>query len=111
MTSDPVPHPFGPLMVVADEVAAARPDEIDVETAREIFLETVTLLHNGLALDGLDEHDAAAVVAGLCVALVDRDPGAAVRALADRVLAEPGDLHDPRTVSGSYLVVAAILRI
>lgn len=25
------------------------------------------MLHNGLVLDGLDEHDAEAVVAGLCV--------------------------------------------
>lgn len=111
MTLGPVPHPFEPLMVVADEVAAARPDEIDVETAREIFHETATMLHNGLALDGLDEHDQQAVVAGLCIALVDRDPGAAVRALSDTVLADPGDLHDPATVSGSYLVVASVLRI
>jgi hypothetical protein len=111
MSLSPVPHPFEPLMVVADQVAADRPDEIDVETAREVFHETATMLHNGLALDGLDDHDAEAVVAGLCVALVDRDPGAAVRALADRVLTEPGALHDPQTVSGSYLVVASILRI
>ena len=92
-------------------MAAERPDEIDVETSREIFHETATMLHNGLALDGLDEHDQQAVVAGLCVALVDRDPGAAVRALAESVLTDPGDLHDPATVSGSYLVVASILRI
>ena len=98
-------------MVVADQVAADRPDEIDVETSREIFHEVATTLHNGLALDGLDDHDSEAVVAGLCVALVDRDPGAAVRALADHVLAEPGDLHDPQTVSGSYLVIASLLRV
>lgn len=111
MSLAPVPFPFEPLMVVADEVAAARPDEVDLETAREIFHETATMLHNGLALDGLDDHDAQAVVAGLCVALVDRDPGAAVRDLARAVLDDPGDLHDPQTVSGSYLVVASILRI
>ena len=39
--------------------------------AREVFEEAATLLYNGLALDGLDEHDASAVVAGLCVDLVD----------------------------------------
>ncbi len=111
MTLNQVPHPFGPLMAVADEVAAARPDEIDPETAREIFHETATMLHNGLALDGLDEHDQQAVVDGLCVALVDRDPGAAVRARAEATLQDPGDLHDPQTVSGSYLVVASILQI
>jgi len=111
MTLGPVPHPFEPLMAVADEAAAARPDEIDVETAREIFHETATMLHNGLALDGLDAHDQEAVVAGLCVTLVDRDPGASVRALSESVLTDPGDLHDPATVSGSYLVVVSILRI
>ena len=41
------------------------------------------LLDDGLSLDGLDEHDANAVVAGLCHDLVSDDPGAAVRARAD----------------------------
>jgi hypothetical protein len=41
---------------------------------------TATLLYNGLALEGLDGHDASAVVAGLCIDLVAEDPGVAVRA-------------------------------
>jgi hypothetical protein len=36
-------------------------------------MEAATLLHNSLALDGLDAHDAGAVVAGLCVDLVAAD--------------------------------------
>ena len=50
-------------------MAQARP-EVDLEIAREVSLQVATLLDNGLALDGLDGHDASAVVAGLCVDLV-----------------------------------------
>jgi len=32
--------------------------------AREVFRQAVTLLHNGLAFDDLDEHDAGAVSLG-----------------------------------------------
>jgi hypothetical protein len=91
-------------------VARARP-EVDLEVAREVFLEVATRLHNGLALDGLDEHDASAVVAGLCVDLVAEDPGAAVRARSRATLEAPGDLHEPDVVSGAYLVAAAILQL
>ncbi len=111
MSVSTVPHPFEPFLVAADEVAAARPDEVDLEMSREVFREAAHLLHNGLALDDLDEHAAQAVVAGLCGALVDPDPGATVRELARTVLESPGDLHDPETVSGSYLVAASILRL
>jgi hypothetical protein len=79
--------------------------------AREVFQEVATLLYNGLALDGLDEHDAAAVVAGLCVDLVAADPGAAVRARAQATLQDPADLHDPAGVSASYLFAAGILQL
>jgi hypothetical protein len=105
-----VDPPFDQLLATAEAVARARPD-VDLETAREVFAEVATLLHNGLALDGLDEHDASAVVAGLCVDLVAPDPGAAVRARSQAVLESPGDLHDPATVSGSYLVSATILQL
>ena len=84
---------------------------MDLELAREVFLEAATLLHNGLALDGLDEHDASAVVAGLCVDLVAADPGAAVRARSRATLLNPGDLHDPESASRSYLVAATILQL
>jgi hypothetical protein len=71
-----VEPPFDQFLATAEAVAKARP-EVDLELAREVFQEVATLLYNGLALDGLDDHDANAVVAGLCVDLVSPDPGAA----------------------------------
>ena len=79
MSSGAVGPPFDQFLATAEAVAQARP-EVDLEMAREVFQEAATLLHNGLALDGLDGHDADAVVAGLCIDLVAADPGAAVRA-------------------------------
>jgi hypothetical protein len=110
MPSSRVVPPFDQFLVTAEEVARARP-EVDLELAREVFSEAATLLHNGLALDGLDDHDARAVVAGLCVDLVDQDPGAAVRERARITSEEPGDLHDPEGVSAAYLVAARILQL
>ena len=103
-------RPFDQFLATAEAVAQARP-EVDLEMAREVFLEAATLLHNGLALDGLDGHDADAVVAGLCVDLVAEDPGSAVRARSRSTLEAPGDLHDPEGVSAAYLVAAAILQL
>ena len=80
--------PFDQFLATAEAVAQARP-EVDLEMAREVFHEAATLLHDGLALDGLDEHDARAVVAGLCVDLVAEDPGAAVRARSQTALEDP----------------------
>lgn len=102
--------PFDQFLATADAVARARP-EVDLEMAREVFHEAATLLHNGLALDGLDPHDTDAVVAGLCVDLVAEDPGAAMRAHADVALEAPGDLHDPEGVSAAYLLAAAVLQL
>jgi hypothetical protein len=110
MPQSAVRPPFDQLLATAEAVARARP-EVDLEMAREVFLEAATLLDNGLALDGLDDHDATAVVAGLCVDLVDPDPGAAVRARAETTLTAPGDLHDPEAASAAYLVSAAILQL
>ena len=90
--------------------AAARPD-VDLEVAREVFAEAATLLHNGLALDGLDDHDVSAVVAGLSVDLGAEDPGAAVRARSAAALAESGDLHDPDAVASACLIAASILQL
>ena|SRR5215203_4884663 len=106
----PVEPPYDQLLATAEAVARDRP-EVDPEMAREVFEEAATLLHNGLALDGLDDHDASAVVAGLCVDLVSGEPGAAVRARSTASLAEPGDLHDPHGVAASYLVSATILQL
>ena len=102
--------PFDQFLVTAEDVARARP-EVDAEMAREVFREVATLLHNGLVLDGLDAHDAAAVVAGLCVDLVSDDPGAAVRARSRAVEAGPEDLHDPAAVSAAYLDAASVLQL
>jgi hypothetical protein len=102
--------PYDQLLRAAEDVARERPD-VDLELAREVFLEAATLLHNGLALDGLDDHDSHAVVAGLCVGLVASDPGGAVRDRSRQALEDPGDLHDAEAVSRSYLLAADILRL
>ncbi|MGY1695657.1 hypothetical protein ACI8AD_00335 [Geodermatophilus sp. SYSU D00766] len=104
---DPV---FEPFLTTAEAVARDRP-EVDPEAAREVFREAATLLHDGLALDGLDEHDARAVVAALCRDLVAEDPGAAVRARARAVAEHPGDLHDPEAVAAAHLVAASVLQL
>jgi hypothetical protein len=106
----PAGPPFDRFLATAETVAQTRPD-VDLELARELFEEVATLLYNGLALDGLDDHDAAAVVDGLCIDLVGPDPGAAVRARSAATLGEPGDLHDPAGVSAAYLVSARILQL
>jgi hypothetical protein len=102
--------PFDAFLATAEAVARSRPD-VDLETAREVLLEAATLLHNGLALDGLDDHDTDAVVRGLCVDLVADDPGAAVRARAQAALAAPGELHDPDGARAAYLTAASILQL
>jgi hypothetical protein len=101
---------FDRFMATADAVAQARPD-VDLEMAREVFEEAATLLHNGLALDGLDEHDTAAVVAGLCMDLVAEDPGAAIRARSQETLDSTGDLHDAAGAAAAYLAAAAVLQL
>jgi hypothetical protein len=110
MPSSTVGPPFDQFLATAEAVAEARP-EVDLEMAREVFHEVATLLYNGLALDGLDEHDASAAVAGLCVDLVAENPGEAVRARAQTTLETRGDLHDPDGVSAAYLFAAAILQL
>jgi hypothetical protein len=110
MPPDTVDPPFDQFLATAEAVARARP-EVDLDMAREVFLEVATLLHNGLALDDLDEHDAEAVVAGLCVDLVAADPGAAVRARSRATSENPGALHDPDGASAAYLMAAAILQL
>ncbi|NYG07851.1 alkylhydroperoxidase/carboxymuconolactone decarboxylase family protein YurZ [Phycicoccus badiiscoriae] len=110
MEASAVEPPFDQLLATAEAVAEARP-EVDLEMAREVFLEAATLLYNGLALDGLDDHDAAIVVAGLCVDLCAADPGAAVRAHVQEALAAPEDLHDAKGVAAAYEVSARILQL
>jgi hypothetical protein len=102
--------PFDQLLATAEDVVRARP-EVDPDLAREIFLEAATLLDDSLALDGLDEHDASAVVAGLCVDLVTPDPGAAIRARSTRALAEPDFWHDPEGAYAAYLNAVAVMQL
>ena len=110
MTPRTVAPPLDQLLATADAVARARP-EVDAELAREVFHEAAVLLHDGLALDGLDDHDARAVVAGLCEDLVAADPGAAVRARSRAVAEDPRDLHDLQGAAAAYLVAAAVLQL
>lgn len=101
---------FEQFRAAADAVALARPD-VDPDIAREVFLEAATLIDNGLVLDGLDEHDTDAVAAGLCLDLVAADPGAAIRARANRARTDPGDLHDPDGAFTAYLLAASALQL
>ena len=102
--------PFDQLMATAEAVARARP-EVDLEMAREVFHEAATLLHNGLVLDDLDEHDASSVVTGLCIDLVAENPGASVRRRSQATLEAPADVHDPEGVSAAYLVAATLFQL
>lgn len=110
MSADPVRPPFDRFLVTAEEVVAARP-EVDAELVREVFLEVATTLDNGLALDGLDEHDMAAAVEGLCLDLVTDDPGSAIRTRARATSGGEGDLHDPESVGRAYLIAAAMMKL
>jgi hypothetical protein len=102
--------PYDQLLATAEAVARERP-EVDLDMAREVLREAATLLYNGLALDGLDDHDAHAVVAGLCVDLVAEDPGAAIRARSRATSEERAGLHDPESVSRAYLIAASLFRL
>jgi hypothetical protein len=110
MSSRAVEPPYDQLLATAEAVAAQRP-EVDLEMAREVFHEAATLLYDGLALDGLDDHDARAVIDGLCTDLVSADPGEGVRARAEAALTSPADLHDPQGVAHSYRLSAVILQL
>ena len=112
MSSNTIEPPFvEQFLATAEAVALARPDEVDLALAREVFFEVATLLHNSLALDGLDEHDSRAVVDGLCADLVAPDPGAAIRARAQAISDDPRELHEPVVVSETYLVVASLFML
>lgn len=99
-----------PFLAAADAVAEERPD-VDREIAREVMREAAIMLHDGLALDGLDDHDTKAVIDGLCLDLVAVDPGAVIRARARAILDDPGDLHDPEAASAAYLISASVLQL
>ena len=110
MAAVPTHPPYDLLLAAGEQVVAARP-EVDPAMVREIFEEAATLLHDGLVLDGLDDHDQRLVVEALCVDLCAADPGAAIRARADAVLADPGDLHDSEEAWSAYLTTVALFRL
>jgi hypothetical protein len=105
-----VEPPYDRFLATAEQVAEERP-EVDLEMAREVFHEVATTLYNGLALDGLDDHDTGAAIDALCADLVVADPGAAIRARARAAVEEPGELHDPDAVSAALLIAAAMMRL
>lgn len=107
MTSYDVPPGFEPFLAAAEKAAATRP-EVDREIARELMAEAATMLHNGLVVDHLDEHDQAIVIARLAAALTDPDPTAALLQATDDL--DP-DLHDAEGSSGAYLAAAAVLQL
>lgn len=108
----PVPThpPYDQFLATAEWVSDARP-EVDREMAREVFAEAATLMYDGLVLDGLDDHDASAVVTGLCLDLVSPDPGEALRERARLVAESPGDLHDPASVARCYDVCVRLFQL
>lgn len=110
MTPSTMRPPFDRFLQAAEDVARARP-EVDPELAREVFLEAATLLDNGLALDGLDEHDALIVVDALCADLTTVDPAGAVRARLQTAPAVRADLHDPDGVVAAFVDSARILQL
>lgn len=78
---------------------------------REIFDDAATMLHNGLALDHLDEHDAQIVVPELCAALTDADPTTELMSRFYAATETPTDLHDPIGVALAYENVLGILQL
>jgi len=106
----PTHPPYDLLLASADSVAAQRP-EVDLELAREVFAEAATLLHDGLVLDELDDHDQHLVVQALCDDLVAPDPGAALRARAALVRAEPASWHDPDEAWSVLLTTVGLFQL
>lgn len=98
------------FLAAADRVAAERAG-IDPEIARELMAEAGQMLHNSLALEGIDERDAATVIGALAGALTAPDPGEAVRACASAADASPEGLHDAPAAAEAYLLAAQVLRI
>jgi hypothetical protein len=101
---------FDRFAATAVAVAEARP-QVDPAMVREIFDDAATMLHNGLALDHLDEHDARIVVPQLCAALADADPTAALMTRFYAATEEPANLHDPIGVALAYENVLGILQL
>ena len=101
---------FDRFSATAVAVAQARP-QVDPAMIREIFEDAATMLHNGLALDHLDDHDGRIVVGELCAALTDPDPTAALMTRFYAATEEPDGLDDPIGVALAYEKVLGILQL
>jgi hypothetical protein len=93
-----------------DAIAHERPG-VEPGIAAEIMVEAAQMLHNSLALEGIDPRDAHTVIAALSADLVAADPGAAVRERAHQADLHPDGLHDPAAAAEAYLTVVQVLRI
>lgn len=102
------PDILEPFLAAADAAASSRPD-VDAETARELMAEAAGMLHDGVVLDHLDDHDLPLVVSALAADLTAADPSAAVRARTAAVAADDPGLHDPAGVRGAYAASARVL--
>lgn len=94
----------------AAAVVQARP-QADPAMVQGIFDEAATMLHNGLALDHLDDHDADSVISELCEALTDADVTTALLTRFYAATDRPNDLHDPSGVALAYENVLRILQL
>jgi hypothetical protein len=101
---------FDRFAATAVAVAKARP-QVDPAMIREIFDDAATMLHNGLAIDHLDDHDAQIVVSELCAALTDADPTTALMTRFYAAIEEPATLHDAIGVALAYENVLQILQL
>ena len=110
MSQRAVEPPYDQFLATGEEVIRERP-EVDPELTREIFLEVATMLDNGLALDGLDEHDAAAAVAEALPRPGHRRPGGSDPRRSRATEEDRGDLHDPESVARAYLIAAAMMQL
>jgi hypothetical protein len=93
-TADKLFHRFGETAVA---VTKERP-QVDPVMVQDIFNEAATMLHNGLALDHLDDYDADIVIPELCVALADADVTTALLTRFYAATDHPEGLHDPTGV-------------
>ena len=101
---------FDGLAQTAVAVVKEHP-QADAAMVQKIFDEAATLLHNGLALDHLDDHDADIVISGLCVALAGADVTTALLTRFYAATDQPEDLHDPTGVALAYENVLRILQL
>jgi hypothetical protein len=78
---------------------------------QDIFDEAATMLHDGLAFDHLDGHDADIVISELCAALTDVDPTTALLTRFYAATDQPTDLHDPTGAALAYENALRILQL